>query len=371
MIPSLVLFPTRLVSYVVVLLCVAASSASAQFNLPLPAPPSAAAVFADDMQMDFVSWMDSEVDWDLRVDTLRALAIRADEKDTAAANALQRSAKKFCEEDPRLKETKCVEALTPAAILARFGRTGNDASAPGERYIPLGFPVWSTRRPRVAKYARASGGDDGFSIVPQFASNVSENEAYVVTSVIRGLIGRGIFSVDQALVIARSDEDDPKKRKSIESEKANILRAVNNGGTLVARFTMPFYAVTSSTASRAAGLVVSGGVIGPVSDNSADTTKQRYAAGSASLETIWSFPIRGLSGLSDVLGDLMLGGRIGYTLSGGSLRTEGGFKDVGLGQFVLGIRQSKALSVSALVTFANHGFNETIPRIGINLAAKR
>ena len=347
------------------------ASARAQFNVPLPAPPSAEVVFRDDMQMLFVDFVDSNiVAWNQRVQVLRRRALAA-KMVPDSATVLEADAKRFCAQEPNIDRTKCVNAFAPDTILKRFGSDEARERVPGEVYIKTWIPMYGLRRPKVARYIRASIGDEGLSVIPQFAANISDKEAYIVTSLVRGLIGRGIFSADQAIVVAKSGDPDPTKRDAIESDKANVIRAVNNGGTLVARYTMPMYAATGATASRAAGLAISAGVIGPITESDAPNGGKRTGSGSGAFEGLVSFPIRSFGGTSEVLADLIMGARIGYTYSGRPLLVAGGAHDVAFGQIVLGLRQNGALSASALITFANNGMNDLIPRLGLNLAARR
>ncbi len=328
------------------------------------------------MQLLFIDWVDRDrrtPKWRDRVQLLRDRVNPVLQTPAVGRTAYDSLVQQFCEQERGVKVADCAAALAPEAIRDRFGSDRSQIQRqPGEVFIRRGWPFFGTRRPKVARYLRYSGGDAGLTVVSQFAANVSEDEAYVVTSLVRGLVGRGIFSADQAVVVARSGDPDPTKREAIEGDKANALRAINNGGTLVARYTMPMYAAAGATASRAIGLSLSAGVIGPITQSeSGGVRQQRNGVVSGSLEGLSSFPVRGLTGTSEVLADFIVGARTGYTLSGGPLRASGGDQGVWFGQAVLGLRQNGDLSVSAVVTFANNQFNDLVPRIGLNLAARR
>jgi hypothetical protein len=226
---------------------------------------------------------------------------------------------------------------------------------------------WGYSRPYIAEYLCSSGASDAFSIASQFTANVGEDEAYLVSTLVRGLVGRTIFSADQALVVARSGDSDPTNRKAIENDRANALRAINNGGTLVARFTLPLYARSGATLAQAYGVSASAGVIGPITGDDSLRTGVASVAG----EALLAIPIRDLGGSSTVLADLVVGLRGGYTYAGRAVLAGRMHRDVSFGQFVIGLRQSGALSVSALVTVANNKVNELVPRLAINFSAQR
>jgi hypothetical protein len=84
-----------------------------------------------------------------------------------------------------------------------------------------------------------------------------------------------------------------------------------------------------------------------------------------------AFPVRALDGTSNVVADLLMAARLGYTYGGKSLEAAGGHSDVTYAQVAAGLRQNGSMSVSALVTFANHGFNDMVPRLSVNFAAVR
>ena len=363
--------PALMASLIFLMSGVIGSSARAQFNVPLPPPQPATVVLRDEMQYLFADRVgDAQRDerWEVRVQRLRERAISAT-KSKGEADSLAADAGRFCAEEVGIERTVCTDALSPDNLIKRFGTERQRARTPHETYIRPSLPL-GTPRPQVSRYLRFSAGNPNFSVIPQFAANISDEEAYVVTSLVRGLIGRGIFSADQAIVVARSGDPDPAKRDAIENDKANALRAVNNGGTLVARYTMPMYAASGATASGALGLSLSTGVIGPIADTDGPESARNFV-GSGAFEALTSFPIRGFGATNEILADFVLGSRAGYTRSGGSLRSSGGSEGVGFFQLMLGLRQNGVLSASALVTFATNGFNDLVPRLGLNLAARR
>lgn len=345
------------------LLVVCNGTAQAQFNLPVPLPIGPGEVFREDMQMLFHSRLLPDGNYQSRVDSLRVLAVNA----RSSSATLDSMARSFCAAHTGEAYEQCTAALRPDSILHRFGETAADEQPLHTTLVRSWIPALSTSRPHVAEYLRRSGGGDALDIASKFSANVGEKEAYILSTIVRGLVGRGIFSADQALVVAKSDDPDTATRESIEGAKANALRAVNNGGTLVGRFTFPMYARAGSTAATAIGWTVGAGIMGPVTGDD----DERSGAGSTTLEAAMAFPIRALDGTSNVLADLLVAGRVGYTHGGDSLESAGGAREVTYGQLAVGLRQNGSMSVSALVTIANHDFNDLIPRLSVNFAATR
>ena len=361
-------------SLVLILLVTTRSTSSAQFSLPLPRTVGADTVFREDMLVLFKDFI-----FDKRATVARKEITDGKKMGKPAAEArrfawLADSARdslpayramveEFCKQQLGVAATKCSAVLEPSMLLETFD-TDTHQILLGRTWIGAPFV---TKRPYFSRYLRNSNTSDGLSIASHFAATVGETDAYVVTSLVRGVIGRGIFSADQALVVTRSDSANPAKRDTIESDRSTLLRAINNGGTLVGRYTIPFFARGGATMSRVIGLNLSVGVLGPVTGES----KRRTGVASSSLEAVAAFPVRDLGGTSALVADLTVGMRAGYTYAGLPLREAGGYRDVGFIQGIVGLRQNGALSISALVTVANHGMNELVPRLSLNFAAVR
>lgn len=362
--------PVTSVMLAVLLLSVNSTTATAQFNFPVPTPPTPAQLAGFDIRG---LWLESRTVSRTANDTValkRGRLVREyalyeiKNPNSDSTKQIAKTKATFCR-DERFSDTTCLKMLDPVEVEAHVDATGKVSRDTSGTYLRLRWPFFHGRRMDVARYLRHSVGGDGLVFVPQFAANVSEKEAYVVTSVVRGLIGATLFSIDQASVVTRSSESDTTKRKAIEGEKANALRAINNGGTLVGRVSLPFWAHSGPTWSTAGGLSVAAGIMGPVASDTADA---RTGSVSGVLEMANSFPIRDLVGTSSVLADFIVSGRIGVTRSGRPLRATGGRHDVAFGQLLVGLRQNGALAVSALVTVAP-GYNDLVPRLGVNFAA--
>jgi hypothetical protein len=341
------------------LLVASARAAQAQFNVPLPRTFEVDLVRRENFQLLF---LDTHPGRRTR-DKEGALRARLDSQ----PGEVRDSAKAFCA--TRGEHTPQCEAALDVVTLRRFlGPPGGARQRLRRHYLRSWFPITGYNRATLGDYVRSSGASESFTLASQFGANVGDDEAYVVSNIVRGLAGRVIFSADYALVVAKADTNDAATRDAIENDKANILRAVNNGGTLVARLTTPFHARSGATISSASGLSLSGGFIGPIAE---EDPNRRNAALSAAAEMLMSVAVRSLTGDAEQTAELVIGARAGYTRSDGPLRIGGGFKDLNFAQGVIGLRQNGTLSVSALVTMVNHGFKELVPQAVLNFTAMR
>lgn len=343
------------------------ATTAAQFNLPLPSPPTPATLLGHQVRTLFVSQMESG---GIRGGNTSALVVRdlaqATLQDPTSEKAEELSNRRhsFCVEE-RYPLSDCELALAPDSLVGFIDATG--AIKRQASNVPI-LP-WTTSTASVARYLRHAVGTDGTGFVTQFSANVSDDEAFLVTSLVRGVVGRTLFSADQAAVVTRSNDADTAKRNVVESDKANALRAINNGGTLFARFAYPLLVRSAALGSTVIGVSGGAGVIGPIS--SGDSTARRSGTASGAAEILNSLPIRDPAGSNSVLADLVIGIRAGYTYAGAPLRANGGPHGVAFAQFAVGLRQNGAISVSALTTIANNGFNDLVPRLGVNFAARR
>lgn len=347
-------------------LLLSASSAQAQFSIPLAGPYNEAAVQRENLQLGFISQRRADNTYVQYVDSLRTVVLGMIAKHDTLT--LIKDATDFCK-DFKATDEQCKDALSAKPLHAFLG------DAPGAKvrkltrtYIRSIIPTRGYNRAELGAYMRSSGGSESLAIASQFAANISDKEAYVVSNIVRGIAGRVIVSADYALVVVSSDTANPAVRDTVETDRANLVRAVNNGGTLVARFTAPMYARSGANISAASGLTMSTGFIGPLSDKDAS---KRHAAASVAGEFLGSLAIRGLTGEATPTAELIFGARTGITVSDAPLRSVGGYKDITYGQAVIGLRQSKGMSLSALITVSNHKFSDVLPRAVVNFSAVR
>lgn len=338
-----------------------ASLAQAQFAIPLPKPVDPDLVRIENLRLAFLAERTDDGQYRRSTDQLRLDATNLSDADFAKATEA------FCS---RLKVSKnnCDIALARDSMKAYLQSSGSGVRRLRVVHLKSRFPTTGYNRGELGSYMRESGAKESFSFASQFAANITDKEAYVVSNVVRGITGRFIFSTDYALVVTKSDSTNPAKRDTIEGDRANLLRAINNGGTVVARFIAPMYAHSGSNFTTAAGLTFSGGLIGPIGQTSEH--KQRAAISGVG-EWLGALAIRNLSGDGKLEAELVMGVRSGYTISDAPLRIGGDHKSVRFAQAVLGLRQNGNMSLSALFTVANNQFNDLVPRAVLNFSAVR
>ncbi|MCC7054851.1 MAG: hypothetical protein IT355_16385 [Gemmatimonadaceae bacterium] len=356
----------RCVAAVAILIPLAGPSLSAQFNLPVPVVVDAQRVAREDLQKLFIrDFLGAAV---ARTERIASMQVKL--SDSGADAELADSAKAFCgrrDAATTPEHAACIAAVSKDSLVGRFGTSTRAERPLSTRLIGTPVPGFFTSRADVSDYLRSSGGGTGFTIASQFAANIGENDAYVVSSIVRGQVGRALFSADQASVVTTSDETDAAARETDESDRANVLRAINNGGTLVGRLTLPMYARSGSTMSSAGGVSVALGLLGAVTGDA----PRRDGAGTVSGEYSMAIPVRDLSGNGSVVADLLVGLRAGYTYSGIPILVAGGAHDLSYAQLAVGLRQNNALTVSVLASFVNKGFQDYVPRITVNFTARR
>jgi hypothetical protein len=268
----------------------------------------------------------------------------------------------FCSEFEADEQQPCVNAL-------RMGDVEAFASSqvPRTTAVSLKFrPPFMHSRDALSHYMRQSNASEGLSVFSQFAANISDNEAFVITNVVRGLAGRAIFSTDYAAVVTKSSEADSAKRNVVESDKSTLIRMVNNGGTLVARLYGPMFAQAGSTMSSTGGISLGGGVIGPIGE-----ADKLHGVGSIIGELAASIAIEDLTGSAQQTAALLFGLRGGFARSDAALISTHNDKGIGFGQLAIGLRKNGEMSLSILLTQTQSKFSDLLPRIQVNFAALR
>jgi hypothetical protein len=359
-------FPHRKLALLVGLIALSASTAFAQFSIPLPKAFPEDAVRLEDIRLLFLTHRGADGTYpNVEPDLRRRVNAMGNNQTLRAAFDVE--AKSFCRQQ-MISDEHCTAGLHVDSLISFLGATSRRTL--NEVYLKTWIPTVGYHRGQLSSFMRRSGADESIAFASQFSANISDKEAYVVSNLLRGLAGRLIFSADYALVVARSDSADPEVRDTIESDKANLLRAVNNGGTMVGRFAFPMYARSGATMANSAGLTISAGFLGPLAKSeSPEGTQNAVISGSG--EFLGSLSVRDLLGSSKLAGDFIFGIRAGYTHSTAPLRASGGFRDVTFGQAVFGLRQNGNMSVSGMVTLANHKFSDLVPKFVLNFAAVR
>jgi hypothetical protein len=282
------------------------------------------------------------------------------------ALAIEERRQQFCEvkyedTEDETPQTACLKAISADTIAKR-----KNAERRGSMEILLPFGILHDRY-ALETYLEATGAD-GVSVFSRFAANVSDKEAYVTSDIISGLTGRFIFAINYAAVVVKDDSaGTASERRSIEGQKANVMRMINNGGTITMRAQLPVYAVRSPIGQSAASVYASVGLVGPTGN----TDSLKFSS-SAVAEFATTRSIRSFGAVADLLGELLVAGRLGYAISEEELLTATGDKGFGYFQLAIGLLQNNKISLSALYTLPfEDRYKPFTPKLTVNFAAIR
>ena len=328
------------------------NSSTAQFVTPIPRPPSDSVLQVERNQAQFYRSLPPATQDSIRhrkLDTLRIGALR----DAFCADTSGKGSRPLCESSLNTERIAADTSLKPQShttTLLKFRP-------------PLSHDRWA-----LVDYLQASAGPDGTALFSRFAANVSDDEAYVTTDIISGLAGRVMFGITYAAVVVKDETGNTDvEQRAIESQKANIIRMINNGGTVSARLQLPLFAVSGPTGQTASSVYSTMGLVGPTGN----TDSLRFATTIVG-ELVTARSIRDFGLSSAVLGEVILGGRFGYALSEAELIRGTGDKGFPFAQFVFGLLQNDKISLSLLYT---HAFEERYrgfaPKLTANFAAVR
>jgi hypothetical protein len=323
---------------------------SAQFVTPIPGGLASGVVLREFYAGGLRAWSpihDSSVRDSLTNNTLTA---------TTLAN-------RFCTEYEATRPTALATCNDVATSI--IAANDSDFRSTPHTFLHFSLPFGHDRR-ELVQYLRSASGTSGLTTFGQFAANLSDKEAYVVTDVISGLAARVLFAIQYAAVVTKSDEVDSATRRSIESERANALRLINNGGTITARIQMPLFAAGGSNAQGAVSTYVTAGLLGPMGN-----PDSLGASGSAVLEAVEVINVRdALQGL-DLLGQVLIGARIGVAYAENAYAPSGR-KHTAFIQASTGLRQGKKIGLSVLITYPfDRDTRGLTPRLVVNFSAIR
>lgn len=344
-------------------LIVAAPKVSvAQFIGHPPAALSEDEARIDEMRRGFLSAVPRRTVAELKKRASTADGLRS-VLDAQLRTDLEASATEYCSSTWPNDVVVCIETLSPEKV-AKW--EGGEAPSQTRRVLAFKLPGFH-RRFAVRSYLGSFADSGGTRIFGQFAANVSDNEAFVLTDVISGVAGRALFGIAYSAVVVKADTGSIAKRDTIETDKARLIRMVNAGGTVTARFAFPMHARQGPTFRHASTAVFNVGLVGPLgrSDSLA-------ASGSMALEYVSALSIRDITERASQLGDLYLAVRVGPAISERPILLGSGHKSFLFGQLGIGLRQGNSVGLSALLTWLNRPeMREITPRLIVNFSAIR
>ncbi|MGH7460075.1 MAG: hypothetical protein ACREMA_03480 [Longimicrobiales bacterium] len=237
-----------------------------------------------------------------------------------------------------------------------YSRILNEGTAtPRARYSP----VLEGRLGVVQLYGEA--GD--LRLLSKFAANVREDQIFVLTDVISGVVGIFPFAISSASIVTKDDS------ASVPGLTSELTRLMNNGGSIAARLGAPLFASIGTNVRTAFSLYTQGGLLGDLSQ-----TDSLNASGAFVLEGIGGFAIRKPDGHAEYLGDVLIGARLARAWRDAPFGPAPiDMKSFGYMQLVVGLTQGEGrLGVSVLITRAfNKDLDGRIHRMVVNLSAIR
>jgi hypothetical protein len=327
-------------------------AASAQFVTPIPRPPSDTVIRVERNQALFYRSLPDSTQDSLRRKTLS----------TTRIGELSES---FCLRQADLEaQAQCRASLNTDTILAN---TSLKTQSQTKVLLPFRAPLTHDRW-ALEKYLNSAAGPDGFALFSRFAANVSDDEAYVTSDIITGLAGRVMFAINYAAVVVKDETGDTEAaQRAIENQKANIIRRINNGGTMSARLQLPLFALAGTTGQTASSVYSTFGLVGPTGN----TDSLRFA-GSVVGELVTARTIREFGEAAGILGQVILGGRIGFAYSEAELLRATRDKGFPFAQLLFGLLQNDKISLSLLYTYPfEERYRGFAPKLTANFAAVR
>jgi hypothetical protein len=349
--------------WTVILVASFVSEASGQFVTPIPKPLPPESLEPGRFQSEFHRSLPKDSDTLIR-NLIRDTPNLITEGKKPARDSIKALRDTFCTGTYKDKvvQEKCKSSIQVDSIVAR-----KTAKRKGSKQTLLPFGILHDRY-ELEDYLKLTADSTGASVFSRFAANVSDDEAYVTSDVISGLTGRFLFAINYAAVVVKADSAaTPSEQRAIESQKANVMRMINNGGTLTMRGQLPMWAERSSIQASAASVYGSLGLVGPMGN----TDSLKFSA-SAVVEASTSRSIRSLGAAGDLLGELLLAARLGYAWSEDELLTASGDQAFGYLQGAIGLLQNNRISLSVLYTIPFESrYRPFVPKLTVNLAAIR
>jgi hypothetical protein len=203
---------------------------------------------------------------------------------------------------------------------------------------------------------------EGLSLFSRLSSGFTTDRAYIASAVVSGYVGRQLFEVTYAQVVASGDADDPTARKQIRDNVSTVTRLVQNGGAATARLLVPF---TRPEGRRfGAGTLqvygnLSGGAVGRSSEAAGDD--QRGAVGTI-LEALATWRVQDRPDGAPVA-TVHFGVRGGtHYVANGRILDDVRSRWLPLGQAVFMVRQNNTVGFGVTATAVRKAYRPFVPR---------
>lgn len=199
-----------------------------------------------------------------------------------------------------------------------------------------------------------------------FTTAVTASRAYMSSDLVSGIYGRVHFDLSLAEVVAASDTGTTfQARKQLGDGVANVMRLVNNAGTVAARIVVPIVVGGGTLSQHSFGFAFSGGAIGPLGN------KDSLVANiGAVLEATSTGSIRDPDTYK-MNAELVLGVRLGinYVFVKDRIAAATTGQMLPFAQVAAGIRQSSKLRFGVLYTLVPNQYQVFMPKFQITFQA--
>jgi len=210
---------------------------------------------------------------------------------------------------------------------------------------------------------------DGLRVFAGFTANVSDKEVLLLTDIVSGAVGVFPFGIAHAIVVSSADSQPNLSADTVRRATASVLQLLNNGGALSMRFQYPVVALGGANVKHSVSAYLQAGVLGPLG-----RPEQVQGSGAAVMEYMVGLAIRNPDTTAVLLGELVVGLRLGIatTLVGPIVPGVDEDRSFGFYQVGIGLQQSGALRLSVLINHvAAKASGRFVPDVILNLSALR
>jgi hypothetical protein len=212
------------------------------------------------------------------------------------------------------------------------------------------------------------------AFLSRFATNLRDDQIFVLTDLISGAIGIIPFAVTSATIVTKDDQvvlgEGTAEEDTVTGVTSDLTRVINNGGSLSGRVVAPILILRGPNVSFTSSAYTQIGLLGPLSN-----PDNLRASAAAVQEGMFRFTIRRPDITAAYLGDVLVGWRFGWAWS------ERDFaprvidrNDFFFLQLAFGLLQSDHLGISVLLTVpigVDDTFRQQLPDMVVNLTAVR
>lgn len=280
----------------------------------------------------------------LSPDTVCAIKLREATRDVADGRKWQVAS-----------QDQCVAAQGPDSVRRIF-----DADPPRRRTIIRGPTLFSDDGGIRGLYGMKS-----LRFLGGFASTLTDDNAYLSTDVLSGILGRIHFDLTLAQVVSTGEDggESAVQRDETRNATSNVMRLLGNGGSATIWLMMPVLATSGTFAQTTVATYAHGGALGPLGRSS-----DLVPDGGLGVEALTSMAIRHPASY-DLQGELLVGARAGVDWVDGEIAPAASDRrSLPFLQATLGIRRGSSTLLSVLYTVVPSAHRDFVPRLQFMVA---